>query len=158
MKKEQMLASSKATETFFNKSTACFTEEESSFTPTDDTYNVAQQIGHTAHSIDWFLAGAFDPDGFDMNFDQHDILSKATSSLAEARKMLAESFANLNKAIETNTEEDWSVPMAEGPVMGGLPRYCIFSGIEDHTAHHRGALTVYARLCGKVPQMPYGDM
>ncbi len=28
----------------------------------------------------------------------------------------------------------------------------------SHTAHHRGALAVYARLLGKVPAMPYMDM
>ena len=33
----------------------------------------------------------------------------------------------------------------------------IFSGITDHTAHHRGALTVYARVQGIVPPMPYMD-
>jgi uncharacterized damage-inducible protein DinB len=27
----------------------------------------------------------------------------------------------------------------------------------EHTAHHRGALTVYSRLLGKVSQMPYFD-
>jgi uncharacterized damage-inducible protein DinB len=26
----------------------------------------------------------------------------------------------------------------------------------EHTAHHRGALTVYSRKLGKVPPMPYG--
>jgi hypothetical protein len=31
-------------------------------------------------------------------------------------------------------------------------------GSTDHTAHHRGALTVYSRLLGKVPKMPYADM
>jgi uncharacterized damage-inducible protein DinB len=33
----------------------------------------------------------------------------------------------------------------------------IFGAITDHTAHHRGALTVYARLAGAVPPMPYAD-
>jgi uncharacterized damage-inducible protein DinB len=42
--------------------------------------------------------------------------------------------------------------------MGGLPRYAIVSALTDHTAHHRGALTVYARLLGLVPPMPYMDM
>jgi uncharacterized damage-inducible protein DinB len=42
--------------------------------------------------------------------------------------------------------------------MGGLPKKSIFGGITDHTAHHRGALTVYARLKGIVPPMPYMDM
>jgi uncharacterized damage-inducible protein DinB len=39
--------------------------------------------------------------------------------------------------------------------MGGLPRQCIVGAISDHTAHHRGALGVYARLLGRVPAMPY---
>jgi uncharacterized damage-inducible protein DinB len=42
-------------------------------------------------------------------------------------------------------------------VMGGAPRYAVISAIEDHTAHHRGALTVYSRLRGHVPTMPYMD-
>ena len=33
----------------------------------------------------------------------------------------------------------------------------IASAITDHTAHHRGALTVYARVSGLVPPMPYMD-
>ena len=33
----------------------------------------------------------------------------------------------------------------------------IISTITDHTAHHRGALTVYARVSGLVPPMPYMD-
>jgi len=37
----------------------------------------------------------------------------------------------------------------------GAPRAAVVSGIADHTAHHRGALSVYARLIGKEPPMPY---
>jgi uncharacterized damage-inducible protein DinB len=40
--------------------------------------------------------------------------------------------------------------------MGGMPRESIIGGIVDHTAHHRGALSVYARLVGREPAMPYG--
>jgi uncharacterized damage-inducible protein DinB len=42
--------------------------------------------------------------------------------------------------------------------MGGQPRHSIIGALIDHTAHHRGALTVYARLLSKVPPMPYGEM
>ena len=42
--------------------------------------------------------------------------------------------------------------------MGGQPRLAIFGALTDHTAHHRGALSVYTRLLGKVPPMPYMDM
>ena len=31
----------------------------------------------------------------------------------------------------------------------------VINGITDHSAHHRGALAVYARLLGKEPAMPY---
>ena len=47
--------------------------------------------------------------------------------------------------------------MAENPILGARPRYELIEALVDHSAHHRGALTVYARLAGKVPEMPYGD-
>jgi len=36
-----------------------------------------------------------------------------------------------------------------------MPRMAMIGAITDHTAHHRGALTVYARLNQVVPPMPY---
>ncbi len=39
--------------------------------------------------------------------------------------------------------------------MRGVSRTAIVVPIVDHTAHHRGALTVYVRLLGKVPKMMY---
>ena len=38
---------------------------------------------------------------------------------------------------------------------GGASRLAWVSGLGDHIAHHRGALADYARLCGRVPAMPY---
>ena len=46
-------------------------------------------------------------------------------------------------------------PLPKDGIMGGAPRMAIVGGIIDHTAHHRGALSVYARLRGKAPAMPY---
>ena len=46
--------------------------------------------------------------------------------------------------------------MPANPIMQG-PRYEVIGGVVDHTAHHRGALAVYARLQGKTPAMPYGE-
>jgi uncharacterized damage-inducible protein DinB len=37
------------------------------------------------------------------------------------------------------------------------PSIVYLSFLIRHTAHHRGALTVYARLLGKTPLMPYGE-
>jgi uncharacterized damage-inducible protein DinB len=40
--------------------------------------------------------------------------------------------------------------------MGGQPVSDIVWATVEHTAHHRGALTVYSRSLGKVLPMPYG--
>jgi uncharacterized damage-inducible protein DinB len=55
------------------------------------------------------------------------------------------------------SEAELKRPLPDGPVMGGMPVWQIAGAIVEHTAHHRGALTVYSRLLGKVPAMPYGE-
>ena len=57
----------------------------------------------------------------------------------------------------SKSNAELTAPIAAGPIMGGAPRMAIISAITDHTAHHRGALTVYARVSGLVPPMPYMD-
>ena len=90
-----------------------------------------------------------------MDFEAHDRKVREVTSLADARAWLARSVENARAAIESKTAEEWAQPLPEGAVMGGQPRATVFGAITDHTAHHRGALTVYARLRGKVPPMPY---
>jgi uncharacterized damage-inducible protein DinB len=60
--------------------------------------------------------------------------------------------------VSAKSDADLMTLLPPGPIMGGVPRMAIFGAITDHTAHHRGALTVYARVSGIVPPMPYGDM
>ena len=105
--------------------------------------------------IDWFIDGAFDPNGFDLDFEAHERKVRGVTSLADARAWLARSVESARAAIESKTAEEWAQPLPEGAVMGGQARAAVFGAITDHTAHHRGALTVYARLRGKVPPMPY---
>jgi uncharacterized damage-inducible protein DinB len=142
-------------EQFFNTSTKELTEELSSFAPTPDMMTAAQQIAHAAQSIDWFVDGAFGPSGFSMDFDDHfkDVLK--VTSIGAAREWFAKAIAAAKEAFGTKTDEELLAPLPEGPIMGGAPRYSVIGAITDHTAHHRGALTVYARLSGKVPPMPY---
>ena len=45
----------------------------------------ASQIGHVAQTIDWFVEGAFDPDGFNLDFEAHDKEVRAVTSIDEAR-------------------------------------------------------------------------
>ncbi len=59
--------------------------------------------------------------------------------------------------LSSKSNAELTAPIADRPIMGGAPRMAIISAITDHTAHHRGALTIYARVSGLVPPMPYMD-
>ena len=139
---------------YFDKSTECLDEGDSDFCPSEGMFTAAQQVAHTAQTVDWFMAGAFGS-GFDMKFEKHIEEVRKVSSLKAARESLDRSFAKLTDLIGSKSMEELSEPIPEGPVMAGLPRMTIVSGLVEHTSHHRGALTVYARLRGKIPAMPY---
>ena len=116
---------------------------------------VAQQVAHAAHTIDWFMEGAFRPEGFDTDFEAHARAVNGYTSLAAARAWFDKAYESARALVSTKSDADLLVRLPDGPIMGGAPRLAIFGAITDHTAHHRGALTVYARLQGVVPPMPY---
>ena len=142
-------------EKFFNTSTKELTEDLSTFSPAEGTMTASQQVAHVAQTIDWFIEGAFRPESFDMDFEAHAKAIEGYTSLAAAREWFAKSIANAKTVLGSKSDAELMTPMPEGPIMGGAPRYAIVSALTDHTAHHRGALTVYARLNSKVPPMPY---
>ncbi len=146
---KQLLASKE----FFDRSTSVLDESNSGFRPQPVMMTVAQQVAHTAQTIDWFIDGVSRREGFDLNFEQQAKGLQAVISLAAARKMLETAFA---KAIQFVRTADLASPIPPGPIMGGQPIGNIVWAMVDHTAHHRGALTVYSRQLGKVPPMPYG--
>lgn len=78
----------------------------------------------------------------------------AYTSLAAARAWFDKAFESARTLVATRSDADLMASMPAGAIMGGAPRMAIFSAITDHTAHHRRALTVYARLQGLVPPMP----
>ena len=153
--KEALLAQLDLAREFFDRSTGSLTEEDSAFAPAGGLFTVAQQVAHAAHTIDWFLAGAFDPNGFDMDFDAQERRIRAVQSLTEARAWFQRALDNGRALVRDRSEAEWSALIVDGVVMGGMPRTTVFGGITDHTAHHRGALTIYARLLGKTPPNPY---
>ena len=73
-----------------------------------------------------------------------------------ARQTLKTAYENAIQFFRSRSPEDLAGPLPPGPVMGGQPISDIVWSMVEHTAHHRGALTVYSRLLGKVPVMPYG--
>lgn len=154
MDRERLTNTIKLTKLFFDKSTSKLEEADSTFKPKDDMMTTAQQVAHVAQTIDWFMDGAFSESGMDMDFAKHFQKVGACTSLTEARAWHEKSNNELLKRLAELPEEEWAKPIA-GPIMGGFPRTSIISGIEEHTSHHRGALAVYQRLIGKVPEMPY---
>lgn len=155
MTPEILVAQLKASKEFFDRSTRCLEESNSSFAPTKDSMTAAQQVAHVAHTIDWFREGAFGDNGFDLDFEAQAAEVKKVTSLSAAREMLDKSTNELVELISSKSAEDLVALLPEGPIMGGQPCGGIVPATVEHTSHHRGALTVYSRLLGKTPAMPY---
>jgi uncharacterized damage-inducible protein DinB len=145
-----------ASEDFFNRSTRVLEEADSGFRPQPDMMTAAQQVAHVAQTLDWFVQGVSRPEGFDLDFGEHAKALQAVTSLSAARQALANAYKNAVAFFRARTPEELAKPLPAGPIMGGQPMSDVIWGMVEHTAHHRGALSVYSRLLGKVPPMPYG--
>ena len=139
---------------YLQVTTSCFAEEDSGFAPQPGLYTVAGHIAHAADSVDWFVEGAFGK-GWNMDFEALMAAARAVTSLGEANAWLERAYAGAIQAVESASDADLYGAIPDERIMKGSPRLAIVSAITDHSAHHRGALTVYARLVGKTPQMPY---
>jgi len=145
-----------ASQDFFLRSTRVLDEADSGFRPKDGMFTAAQQVAHVAMTLDWFIQGVSRPEGFDLDFEKDSKKLMAVTSLATARIMLEAAFTSSVAFLRASTGEQLARPLPPGPVMGGQPINSIVWAMVEHTAHHRGALSVYSRLLGKVPPMPYG--
>ena len=141
---------------FFTKTTECLEEKDSSFAPQPEMFTVSQHVAHVAQAIDWFVEGAFRPEGMSTDFEGNERTVRQVTSLKEARAWLDRAVASATARLKATTGAEMEKPIS-GPIMAGMPRAAMISAITDHTSHHRGALAVYARLLGKVPGMPYGE-
>jgi len=155
---EQAVAEIDAAQEYFNRSTRNLREEHSSVTPAPGMMTAAQQVAHAAQTLDWFVDAAFGPNGFDTDFEAHAKVVQGYTSLAQARAWFDKAVASARTAFGSKSDADLMAPLPPGPIMGGAPRMAIIGAITDQTAHHRGALTVYARVSGVVPPMPYMDV
>jgi uncharacterized damage-inducible protein DinB len=158
MTPQELVKEIKASHEFFNRSSRELTEADSKFCPKPGTLTVAQQVAHTAGTIEWFVDGAFNPKGFDADFETQAKKYMTFTSLTKAREWLEKAYANATETVGSKSQADLNALTASGPIMGGQPRWAAILGLVEHTAHHRGALSVYTRLVGKVPPMPYMDM
>ena len=144
-----------ASKDYFNRSTRVLDEADSGFCPQTSMMTVAQQVAHTAQTLDWFVEGATRPEGFDLDFEKHAQVIAQVTSLSAARQMLDAAYDNAIQFLRSIGAEGLARPLPAGPVMGGQPVSEIVWAMVEHTAHHRGALTVYSRMLGKTPPMPY---
>jgi len=142
---------------FFSRTLSVFQEEDSGFAPDPGMFTVAQQVAHVAQTIDWFMAGGFGDEGFDLDFAAHHKAVRQHNSLQDSLAWLVRSVDGAAEILATKSAEDMMAPIAPGPIMPGQPRAAIIAAIAEHTAHHRGALAVYARLLGYAPPIPYTE-
>lgn len=140
---------------FFNKALEAFDEGDSAFAPQPGLFTVAQHVAHSAHTIDWFVEGAFSPAGMSEDWEDQERKVRAVTSLKAAKQWHEDAIQRAMAKLDSCSEAEWMAPIAEKTIMGGAPRASIFEAILDHAAHHRGSLAVYARLAGKTPVMPY---
>jgi uncharacterized damage-inducible protein DinB len=143
-----------ASKDFFERSTRVLEEADSGFRPSAEMMTAAQQVAHVAQTIDWFVEGVSRPEGFDLDFAKHAAELEKVTSLAVARQALTAAYDNAVQFFRSRTAEELA-RILQGPIFAGQPMVDVVWGIVEHTAHHRGALTVYSRLLGKTPPMPY---
>ena len=152
-----LIANLQVTESFFLTTISPLGVADGAFRPSDELYTITGHLQHVADSITWFIDGAFRrPNGFSMDFEQKTLVSQAATDFTACKQMVIDAFSDARDIVSSKSDDELMEPLPEGPIMGGAPKLGVISGIVDHTAHHRGALTVYCRLLGKVPPMPYG--
>lgn len=156
--KQQCLDSLSSTEEFLNRSSSVLDESDSTFVPAEGALSTAGQIAHIAITVDWFVDAAFTPKGWDMDFEGHMKEASSFTSLEAARGRLRQAFDRAREVVSAQSGDALEAKFPpDDPIFPGLQKSCIVPAIMDHTAHHRGALTIYARLRGKVPRIPYMD-
>jgi len=151
---ESIVAQLKTSHKYMKSTISIFDEDDAGFAPQPELYTVAGHIAHAADSVEWFVEGAFG-EGWNLDFEGLIAGARAIETLEEANAWLDRAFEKAIAAFESASDEDLAAPITDERIMGGAPRSAIVGPIVDHTAHHRGALTVYARLVGKVSPMPY---
>lgn len=153
---QELLASIESSRAFFDRTTRVLDESDADFRVTPDNATVAATFAHVAGTIDWFRVALVE-DRWDMDFAGAAARESAVTTLAEGRALVAAAWERFRDAVSATSEERLLEIFPENPILPGRPRFHVMEGIVDHTAHHRGALAVVARLRGKVPPVPYMD-
>jgi uncharacterized damage-inducible protein DinB len=154
---ENIQAQLKSMQEFFVRSTRPLAEEHASFAPREGMFTTAGLIAHVAQTIEWFFDAAF-TDEWNMEWAALEKEVRSVATVAAAREWFERAIEKAQRITAAHSDEEWLAPFKPNPIMGEAPRMSIVSALTDHTAHHRGALTVYQRLLGLTPPMPYMDL
>lgn len=142
---------------FFNNTISVLEEKDSGFRPVECSYSVVEQLAHTSQSIKWFTLGAFSDAGFDADFEKLEKEVREAESLEKEKQKFDDEIEVACEVWGSKSEDELHEQLPPDSIMGSIPKFAILGAMMDHTAHHRGSLAVYARLCGKKPMMPYMD-
>jgi uncharacterized damage-inducible protein DinB len=133
-----------------------FPRDKGGFIPAPGMMTAAQQVHHLARTVRWFAEGAFGT-GFDMDFEKMEADNRAEITWDKAMVTIDAAYDDYIAFLETLGDGELDAPMSANPIFPeGTPRAAVIIAQGDHTAHHRGALSVYLRLLGVVPPMVYG--
>lgn len=141
---------------FFNKVVGQFKPDNAEFRPLPEMYSVVEQIRHTGLTVHWFIEGAYGA-GFNMDFEGFEKAVRQPCTFAEAAAGFDKACDDAVAIIEAGADDALLQPLPENPIFGPVPRVTVLGALSDHTAHHRGSLSVYLRLVGITPRMVYED-
>jgi uncharacterized damage-inducible protein DinB len=140
---------------FFRRSTSVLDERNADFAPQEGLLTVKDHVAHVAQALDWFL-DALETGAYDMDFAGQVVAYRAVPSLAAAFDWVDRAFARAAEYLAGETAEGLAEMQPENAIMN-TPKGSVFGAVIEHTAHHRGALTVYSRLQGLTPPIPYKE-
>lgn len=131
--------------------------ENFDFTPHEKSWNMQKLVGHIAETPGW-LRETMNLNEFVMPTDYRPSgPSTPEEVLAMFDKNVADGIALLNQAPDSAFFEDWAMVM-NGKKVLSMPRLQVArSFVFSHLIHHRGQLTVYARMCDILLPAIYGN-
>ena len=100
----------------FTRSAGTLTEDHSSFALADGGFTAANQVAHATRTIDWFISGAFNPSGFDTDFEAQECQVRARTSLTDARAAMQRAIEHAKAVVESRSDEEWAQPLPPGPI------------------------------------------
>jgi uncharacterized damage-inducible protein DinB len=131
-----------------------FTDAELALRPGEGSMSSAELVAHIAASRN-FLRGVFAE--AQPTTDLFKIPVDATSFRA-LRRALAESYRDVLAALDAATEEFLEGRIAPFGPDWEMSRLDMAQLMLEHEIHHRGQLSVYARVAGKVPPDLYAPV